>query len=167
VEIKRQGEKLRPENEKFRQHIKRHGFVEKRFRNIAHEIEEQIDCTTCANCCKTATVTMLDRDIEDLAKHLRISKEKFISTYMQTDAEEGKILKRTEKGCIFLDGNDCTVYEARPSTCVNFPHMVRGAGSLASRMWQFIDRACYCPIVFNTMEAFKAETKFHEKSGPR
>ena len=38
--------------------------------------------------------------------------------------------------------------------------MVRGTGSLVSRMWQFKDRACYCPIVYNALEAFKVETKF-------
>jgi hypothetical protein len=27
-------------------------------------------------------------------------------------------------------------------------------------MWQFIDRACYCPIVYNTLEAWKQETGF-------
>jgi uncharacterized protein len=74
--------------------------------------------------------------------------------------EEGLILKRTENGCVFLSGNECTVYKARPATCENFPHMVRGAGSIPSRMWQFIDRACYCPIVYNTREAFKKEVGF-------
>jgi hypothetical protein len=38
--------------------------------------------------------------------------------------------------------------------------MVRGNGSIASRMWQFADRASYCPIVYNSLEAFKEETKF-------
>jgi hypothetical protein len=27
-------------------------------------------------------------------------------------------------------------------------------------MWQFIDRACYCPIVFNSLEAFKGYLKY-------
>jgi Fe-S-cluster containining protein len=69
--------------------------------------------------------------------------------------EEGRVLRRTaEKGCVFLDGNACTVYDARPDTCIRFPHVVRGAGSIASRMWQFVDRATYCPIVYNSLEAF-------------
>ena len=71
------------------------------------------------------------------------------------------ILRRSdETGCVFLDGKDCTIYDDRPDTCRRFPHMVRGNGSIASRMWQFIDRACYCPIVYNALEAFKEETKF-------
>jgi hypothetical protein len=27
-------------------------------------------------------------------------------------------------------------------------------------MWQFIDRACYCPIVYNALEAFKEDAGF-------
>jgi len=34
-------------------------------------------------------------------------------------------------------------------------HLVRGAGSIESRMWQMIDRATYCPIVYNTLEEYK------------
>jgi uncharacterized protein len=75
--------------------------------------------------------------------------------------EEGRILRRTpETGCVFLDGNSCSVYDARPETCQRFPHMVRGSGSIASRMWQFVDRATYCPIVYNSLEAFKVELRF-------
>jgi hypothetical protein len=61
---------------------------------------------------------------------------------------------------VFLEGNTCTVYEARPHICENFPHLLKGEGSLQARMWDFKDRACYCPIVYNTLEAFKTEVKF-------
>ena len=39
-------------------------------------------------------------------------------------------------------------------------HLLRGAGSLESRMWDFADLATYCPIVFNWFEKVKALTKF-------
>ena len=85
----------------------------------------------------------------------------FLAEYTVESEEEGRILRRSEaEGCVFLDGKTCTVYEARPDTCSRFPHLVRGNGSIASRMWQFIDRACYCPIVYNSLEAFKEETGF-------
>lgn len=160
VQIRRLGENKRDENERFRKHLKRHDFVERRFRRIAEEIEDQIDCRSCANCCRVATTTLAERDVAKLAKYLRISLAQFLRDYTDKSPDEGLILKRTEAGCIFLDGNDCTVYEARPGTCENFPHLVRGSGSIASRMWQFIDRACYCPIVYNALEAFKVEAKF-------
>jgi len=160
IQIRRLGENKREENERFRRHLKTHDFADRRLRRIAEEIEDQIDCTQCANCCRVATVAISERDAEKLAAFLRIKLSKFMADYTTEDVEEGVILRRTEHGCVFLNGNDCTVYEARPRTCVDFPHLVRGAGSIASRMWQFIDRACYCPIVYNSLEAFKSHAGF-------
>jgi uncharacterized protein len=160
VQIRLQGEKKRPENEKFRRFLKTHSHSDKELRHIAEEIEAQIDCTQCANCCKLATVTVAERDAERLAKYLRVSLAKFLAEYTEVSPEEGRILRRTAAGCVLLDGNLCSVYEARPETCQRFPHLVRGQGSLASRMWQFIDRATYCPIVFNSLEAFKDALKY-------
>ena len=160
VQIRRLGEKKRDENERFRKHLKRHNFVERNFRRIAQNIEDQIDCSQCANCCRQATVRLAERDIEKLAKFLRIKPAQFVREYCQESEEEGLILKRIETGCVFLDGNLCSVYEARPGNCEDFPHLVRGQGSLLSRMWEFKDRACYCPIVYNALEAFKVEVKF-------
>jgi Fe-S-cluster containining protein len=161
VQIKLLGEKKRVENERFRRHLKSRDHSDRILRRIAENVEEQIDCTVCANCCRVATVKVSERDIEHLAHHLRLSKAEFVAGYTVEDPEEGRILRRSDaSGCVFLDGTACTIYEERPDTCRRFPHLVRGNGSIASRMWQFIDRACYCPIVYNALEAFKDETKF-------
>ena len=82
------------------------------------------------------------------------------SSSRQRDAAGAKILKRNETGCVFLEGNLCSVYEARPQNCANFPHVVRGTGSISSRMWEFLDRAAYCPIVYNWMEKVKEDIGF-------
>jgi Fe-S-cluster containining protein len=160
VQIRRLGDKMRPENERFRKHLKAHGYNERRLRHIGAGIEEQIDCTQCANCCRVAAVPLLDRDIAKLAKFFRLTPAKFKDQYVEPDAGGKPVLRRTPEGCVFLAGNECTVYEARPSNCVDFPHVVRGEGRIATRMWEFIDRACYCPIVFNVLDAFKSETDF-------
>jgi Fe-S-cluster containining protein len=161
VQIRLAGEKKRPENERFRKHLKTRDHSDRILRRLAEEIEEQIDCTACANCCRVATAVLHERDVERLARHLRLSRADFLARYTAQSEEEGIILRRTDAaGCVFLAGNDCTVYEARPDACRRFPHLLRGEGSIASRMWQFIDRACYCPIVYNSLEAFKDETGF-------
>jgi uncharacterized protein len=150
VQIQRLGEKKRKENEALRRHMKMHDLPERRLRKIAEEVEEQI-----------ATAQLLERDVERLARLMRLSITQFKADYTMTDPEDGLILKRDDvKGCVFLDGNTCTIYESRPAACENFPHLVRGQGSLPSRMWQFIDRATYCPIVYNTLEAFKPALGF-------
>ena len=161
MQIERMGEKKRKENEALRRHMKVHNVPERRLRKIAEEVEGQIDCTECANCCKVATAQLLERDVERLARHMRLSIAKFKAEYTQEDAEDGLILKRDDQtGCVFLDGKTCTVYETRPTSCENFPHLVRGQGTIPARMWQFIDRATYCPIVYNTLEAFKPALGF-------
>lgn len=160
VQIKRFGEKQRGENQRFRAWMKRHNFVERRFKVIAQDVEDAIDCTSCANCCRVATTQITVRDAETLARHLGMKVPEFLRDYTLETPEEGRILKRNENGCVFLEGNLCSVYEARPQTCQLFPHLVKGNGSLVSRMWHMPDRAVYCPIVFNTLEQFKSETGF-------
>ncbi len=168
VQIQRLGEKKLKENELFRRHMKAHYFPERQFRHVAEEIGDQIDCRACANCCKVAETNIEQRDVERLAKFFGMTAKQFIMEYttmsvQEEDEEEELILRRTESGCIFLDGNDCTVYEARPDTCQDFPHLIRGRGSIQSRMWQMIDRATYCPIVYNTLEKYKEIVKFKPK----
>jgi Fe-S-cluster containining protein len=129
--------------------------VERQFRKAAQEIHEQIDCRECGECCRVGEVELAERDVEKLARFLRITAKAFVDEY----TFEGK-LKRTGSGCVFLSSNECTVYEARPGNCERFPHLLRGAGSIQSRMWEFVDRATYCPIVYNWMETVKDLAKF-------
>lgn len=163
VQIRTLGEKKRDENFRFRQFMKSRDHSDRILRRIAEGIEEQIDCTVCANCCKVASVEVSERDVERLSRYLRLSPDRFLTEYTMDgdELDDGRILKRDkETGCVFLNGRDCTVYDARPDICRRFPHLVRGQGSIASRMWQFVDRACYCPIVYNSLEAFKDELRF-------
>jgi len=161
IQIRRLGEKKRDENQRFRKYLKSHEWVERQFRRAAEEIQDQIDCRECAECCRVTEVEITERDVAALAKFLRISQERFLNEYAQEGSDGEVILKRTkESGCVFLSGNECMVYEARPANCERFPHLLKGAGSIPSRMWQFVDRATYCPIVYNWMEAAKDLTKF-------
>jgi uncharacterized protein len=165
VQIRLLGEKKREENLRFRVFMKSRDHSDRILRRIAQGIEDEIDCTICANCCRVATARVTERDVERLARFLRISEAQFLAGYTMESEEEGRVLRRTdEAGCVFLSGNDCTVYEARPDACQRFPHVVRGNGSIASRMWQFVDRACYCPIVYNSLEAFKQEMGFRNRA---
>ena len=165
VQIQRLGEKKVAENEKFRRHMKVHDFPERRFRKVSEDMEEKTDCRACANCCRVAETNITKRDIERLSKYLGLKPKQFVAQYTTSSAQEDDelILRRTENGCIFLDGNDCTVDDARPDTCQDFPHLVRGAGSIQSRMWQMVDRATYCPIVYNTLEEWKQIVGFGKK----
>jgi Fe-S-cluster containining protein len=161
VQIRRMGEKNRAENLRFRRWIKSHNFVERQFRKAAEQVQDGIDCRQCGECCRVTEVQLVERDVEHLARFLRLKPQRFLDDYTMENKEGERILKRTEEsGCVFLDGNECTVYEARPGNCEKFPHLLRGTGSLESRMWEMADRATYCPIVFNWLEEVKGLTNF-------
>lgn len=160
VQIRLLGEKKFDENLRFRQHMKSRDHSDRILRRIAEQIQDQIDCTQCANCCRVALTPVTERDVERLAKHFRVKPDRIMADYVVKDEEGEYVLRQNESGCVFLDGNLCSVYEARPDNCQRFPHLVRGNGSIASRMWQFVHRASYCPIVYNSLEAFKDELKF-------
>jgi uncharacterized protein len=160
VQIHRLGQQKRDENSRFRAYLRNHRHSDRRLRRFGEDIEAQIDCTTCANCCRVSEVEITDRDIDKLAKFLGMSREEFIRDSTQQSESGELILKRTEAGCVFLEGNLCSVYEARPQNCANFPHLVRGTGSIASRMWRLVERAEYCPIVYNWMEKVKEDIGF-------
>ncbi|HEV2200701.1 MAG TPA: YkgJ family cysteine cluster protein [Bryobacteraceae bacterium] len=165
VQIRRLGEHKREENLRFRKWMKSHVFVERQFRKTALEVEERIDCRLCAECCRVTEVKLAERDVAKLSRFLGISEREFVEKHTALDDDGAAILRRVESAdgrsaCEFLVANDCSVYEARPANCERFPHLLRGAGSLESRMWDFVDRATYCPIVYNWLEAVKALTKF-------
>jgi len=160
VQIRILGEKKRKENSRFRVFMKSRSHSDRVLRRIAEEIEDQIDCSQCANCCKQGITALSERDVERLARALRIPPARFIDEYsVELDGE--RVLRRSDQtGCVFLDGTSCTVYDDRPDICQRYPHLVRGNGSIASRMWDMVDRASCCPIVYNSLEAFKAELGF-------
>ncbi|MBM3787309.1 MAG: YkgJ family cysteine cluster protein [Acidobacteria bacterium] len=160
VQIKRLGEQKLEENKKLRQHMKRHNFVERRLKAIADDVEQSIDCLQCANCCRVATAKLIDRDIERVAKAAGMKVAQFLRDCTEESEEEGRILKRTAAGCVFLHGNECLVYEGRPASCQDFPHLVKGPGSMLFRMWVMPERATYCPITYNTLEKWKDELEF-------
>jgi uncharacterized protein len=160
VQIRRLGQQKRDENSRFRAYLRNHRHSDRRLRRFGEDIEAQIDCTTCANCCRVSEVEITDRDVDKLAKFIGMTREEFIRDSTQRSESGELILKRTEAGCVFLEDNLCSVYEARPQNCANFPHLVRGTGSIASRMWRLVERAEYCPIVYNWMEKVKEDIGF-------
>ena len=72
VQIKLLGEKKRPENERFRKHMKSFDHSDRILRRIGEAVEAQIDCLQCANCCRVATAKVTERDVERLAKYLHL-----------------------------------------------------------------------------------------------
>ena len=93
--------------------------------NEVHDfVFSNINCLECANCCKTHSPIILQKDIERISKHLNIKQNEFVSKYLLFD-EDGDWVFHTVP-CPFLQtDNKCSIYEVRPKACQEYPHTNR------------------------------------------
>jgi Fe-S-cluster containining protein len=94
------------------------------FRESHDSVFQEIDCLSCANCCKTTSPIFRDVDIQRLSAHLKMEAQVFIESYLKLDAEGDFVLQQSP--CSFLqEDNKCAVYESRPLACREYPHTNR------------------------------------------
>ena len=150
------------ENLSFRRYLSRHHYTEKPFQILASQVQQHVDCTACANCCRHSVVSVNKSEIENIAGHMGTTSEAAARLYTvpDPDAPAFRILRNSGGGCVFLDGNLCMTYEARPKTCRDFPHVAVGKHSLGSRQSSLARWAPLCPIIFNALEEYKHLTGY-------
>ncbi len=94
------------------------------FHSTHEAIFAETDCLACANCCKTTSPIFTNRDVERLAKSMRVRPAEFVDRYLRTDEDSDYVLKQSP--CTFLnDDNTCSVYDDRPQACREYPHTDR------------------------------------------
>ena len=121
-------------------------------RKTTDEIWQQIDCTTCAHCCRTLQIVVDNKDIQRLALRLGMTPRQFSRKYVQVGEDKTKYLASTP--CVFLGAdNRCTVYEDRPKACRDFPYL--HSNGFRHRTLMMIQNTGACPIVFNVWQELK------------
>ncbi len=105
-----------------------------------------IDCTQCANCCRSLHVEFKKSELYAIAKTLGQS----IETFQKQSMSEDKV----NPPCPMLNGKLCSIYENRPDVCRSFPHLEQP--EFTSRLIGVIDNVAVCPIAFNAFEELKA-----------
>lgn len=142
------------ENEKFFKQLKQKPpkNLDALFHREHEKVFEEIDCLTCANCCKTTSPIFLQHDMERAAKALKIKTSEFLQTYLEMDEEGDFVLKSAP--CPFLDKeNYCSIYENRPKACREYPHTNR------KNMKQILEltyrNTLVCPAVLRITEELK------------
>lgn len=113
------------------------------------EVFEDIDCLTCANCCKTTSPIILERDIDRISKKLKLKSSDFIETYLRRDEDFDYVFKKAP--CPFLGAdNYCSIYEYRPKACSEYPLLNRKKQKPILNL--HLKNAEICPAVFNALE---------------
>lgn len=134
-------------NEKIKNRIKKikPPELDKKFEKNHDQVFKELDCLTCANCCKTTSPIFLQTDIDRLEKSLKMKISAFIDSFLHRDEEGDFVLNSSP--CIFLStDNTCQVYENRPKACRAYPHTNR------RKMHAILDltlkNTLVCPAVF-------------------
>ena len=92
---------------------------------IDKEVWKEVDCLTCANCCKTMTPTYNQKDIKRISTHFKLTPVEFKEKWLEKDKVGDWLNKSTPCQFLDLDTNKCGIYKIRPADCVGFPHLAR------------------------------------------
>lgn len=139
-------------NKLYKQYLQRanKNVVLKQLPALHEEAFEQVDCLSCANCCKNYSPRFKTPDVKRIAKYMGMRESVFIDTYLKVDEEGDFVVKSSP--CPFLDLNDntCTIYDERPSDCRRFPYTDEDI--IIKRQTLTLKNASFCPITYYVLE---------------
>ncbi|MFI2741152.1 YkgJ family cysteine cluster protein [Zhouia sp. PK063] len=123
---------------------------------LHEEAFNEIDCLSCANCCKTTGPLFTNADIERIAKHLKLKPQQFIEQYLQVDEDNDHVLQ--EVPCTFLAAdNYCLIYDVRPKACREYPHTDRKKFHQITNLT--LKNTAICPAAYKVVEEMKKRIK--------
>ena len=126
--------------------------LDKITQNIHEEVFAQTNCLDCANCCKTTGPLFERKDIERIAKYLRLKPAQFEAQYLRIDEDNDWVLQQVPCGFLGED-NTCSIYDVRPKACREFPHTDR------PKIYQIaqhtLKNVAICPAAFSIVEKMK------------
>lgn len=151
--------KLQNLEKKYQKHKKRfkkfindletaeHEGVQQAAEETEAEVWKEVDCLSCANCCKQMTPTLTPADKKRIASHLKMSVPTFTKKYLQYNKEE-KDWRMQVQPCVFLNlkDNKCSIYEVRPEDCSGFPHLSKSP--MHDYVYIHKQNIKYCPATF-------------------
>ncbi len=142
------------ENRKFFSKLKRKvpADLDVTVKTLHEEVFSHVDCLECANCCKSISPFLRDRDIDRIASSLGLKPSAFTETYLELDPEEDYVFRETP--CPFLlDDNRCSIYKYRPGACREYPHTDRK--NFHQIFSLTLKNAEICPAVQEIIEGLK------------
>lgn len=119
---------------------------------VHSEVFRKIDCTKCANCCKTLGPLFTEADITRISSYLKMKLSIFEQMYLTVDEDGDKIFQSMP--CPFLGSDNlCSIYDVRPKACREFPHTDR------KKIYQInhltIKNTQFCPAAYLFVETLR------------
>ena len=111
-----------------------------------------INCLDCANCCKSISPIIQEKDIDRIARYLRLKPADFIGQYLHLDEDGDYVFRETPCPLLFPD-NYCSVYDKRPRSCREYPHTDHH--NFYQVMELSVKNTYICPAVFYIIEQMK------------
>ena len=113
-------------------------------------IWKEVDCLSCANCCKTMSPTYTKTDVKRISKHLDMSQKAFREKWLYKD-KTGDWMN-VKQPCQFLDlkTNMCSIYSVRPGDCAGFPH--HNKRRMVDYMHVYKQNIEFCPATYKVVE---------------
>ncbi len=122
---------------------------------VEREVWKEIDCLTCANCCKSMTPTFTVQDIKRISAHFNMTPAAFKEKWLFYEKRD-KDWQNKKQPCQFLNlaDNKCSIYEIRPVDCSGFPHLSKK--KMVDYMHVHRQNIEYCPATYKMVERMKA-----------
>jgi Fe-S-cluster containining protein len=127
---------------------------------INHQVEKDIDCTTCGACCKGLMINVTQPESDTVAEHLQMNSVDFEEKYIEKSLGGQMIINTIP--CHFLSDSKCTIYEKRFNECREFPHLHKP--NFSDRLFGTLIHYSICPIIFNVVEELKTATEFFNEN---
>ncbi len=124
---------------------------------VEPEVWKEVDCLSCANCCKVMTPTFTTKDIKRISTHFDMTPAAFKDKWLMYEKRDGD-WQNKKQPCQFLNltDNKCSIYEIRPEDCSGFPHLSKK--KMTDYMHVHKQNLLYCPATYTMVEKMKAMT---------
>lgn len=114
----------------------------------------EVDCLSCANCCKTMSPTFNAKDLRRISAHFNMSVQEFKDKWLLYDKKDKDWMNKNQP-CQFLNlkDNKCSIYAIRPDDCAGFPHLTKK--KMTEYMHVHKQNIKYCPATYKMVEKMK------------
>jgi len=128
--------------------------VDKLFHFYHEDVFSEINCLDCANCCKSISPIITDKDIERISRKQKLKPSEIVERYLMIDEDEDYVFRQSP--CPFLlPDNYCSIYEERPKACREYPHTDRKKMSQLFNLT--LKNSKICPAVYLILEKIRKD----------